>query len=223
MKNRDGMIIIDGMDHDEAVASIARRLAELSGMRSGNRLAIVPMVEHPEEARQRLMNEAAQFIVGEIRPPAPAPVQAKRPPAHWDLRGPAPGRPGATAWAYSGLLVLSELAPMEAPDGKGDVIPQWLVSVSRRGGRPSDRDVERALAAFDMVGAEEDNHGPGQSRAFFMPVDPARRVACACKTDETVVTEGDGYRWSTPKDGPCAGCEYVAVTGKPCPVHGGTP
>jgi len=110
---------------------------------------------------------------------------------------------------------------MEAPDGSGDVIPQWLVSVTKRGKRPTDAEVERALEAFDMTEAEEDNHGPGNSRSFFLVVDPARRVDCECKVDEAVVTETDGYKWSTPKDGACSGCEYVGITGKACPVHGG--
>lgn len=205
--NRDpGIVIVDAND-GSAVGEIASRLARLARedvviLRPSTSEALplteVPLVQIPRELR------------------------AKRPPAHWDCAGPAPARVNATAWRYAGLLVLSELSTMEAPDGKGDAIPQWLISISKGGKRPSDRDVARVLEAFDMVGAEEDNHGPGISRHFFLVVDPARRVECECKTDETVVTEPDGYRWSTPKDGPCSGCEYAEITGKPCPVHGGT-
>ncbi len=71
-----------------------------------------------------------------------------------------------------------------------------------------------------MVGAEEDNHHPGNARHFWRPLDPSHRVDCECKEDEVLVTDADGYRWTNPQDGePCRGCDFESLTGKPCPLH----
>jgi hypothetical protein len=96
-----------------------------------------------------------------------------------------------------GLRAISSLAPMEAPDGSGDVLPTWLVSVSRRGSSmPSDSDMKAVRCAFGMSEAEEDNHEPGNARKLFLVVDPARRVDCECKAGERLVVREDGYRYS---------------------------
>jgi hypothetical protein len=129
--------------------------------------------------------------------------------------------PGARAWQLGRTCVLSSLAMMELP--RGGVGPTWLISISRQGRRPQPDDIERALRAFGMVGAEEDNHHPGNARHFFMPVDPSQRVDCECKATETVIADTDGYTWTNPKDGPCRGCELQASLGKPCPLHSKTP
>jgi len=101
-----------------------------------------------------------------------------------------------------GLRVLSQLDRMEAPDSSGDVLPTWLVSVSRRrASMPSDADMARVRSDFDMEEGDEDNHESGNARKLFLVVDPARRVECECKTDETVVTREDGYRYSVKKGG----------------------
>jgi hypothetical protein len=118
--------------------------------------------------------------------------------------------------------VISSLVDADLPDGSG-VGPQWHVSVSARGKRPDDRQVRRALKAFGLVGAEEDNHHPGIARHFWRPVDPAHRVDCKCKATEEIITEADGYRWTNPKTSTtetCRGCDIAPVTGKPCPIHG---
>lgn len=128
--------------------------------------------------------------------------------------------PNATRWHKGGLVVISELIHGELPDGDGKGW-QWLVSVSLKGRRANGRQARRALRAFDMLEAEEDNHGPGNARSFFLVVDPARRVACQCKTDETTHRDPDGYKWTTPANGPCSGCEYAPITGRSCPIHGG--
>ena len=100
-------------------------------------------------------------------------------------------------WERKGLRVLSSIDTMEAPDSSKDLLPTWLVSVSRRGAStPGDRDVARVRRDFDMEGSEEDNHEPGNARKLFLVVDPKRRVACECKTDETVIERDDGYRYS---------------------------
>lgn len=150
-----------------------------------------------------------------------APIGPKRPPAHWTRLGRNVGPARAEAFKYAGLLVLSSLDTMEAPDGSGDILPTWLISVSKGGKRASDRDVKRVLDAFGASEALEDNHGPGISRAFFLVVDPARRVDCECKAGEALVTEPGGYQWSNDVNGPCRGCEYERAFGRPCPIHHG--
>lgn len=142
----------------------------------------------------------------------------KRPPAHWDRMPDSPLLRGIERWRYSGFVVTSQLAEMEAPDGTHDVIETWLVAISRNGRRASDEDVRRALRAFGMEDALEDNHHPGISRAFFLPVDPARRRECECKLGEKLITEADGYQWSNDTK-ECRGCEYARLFGTPCPIH----
>jgi hypothetical protein len=119
---------------------------------------------------------------------------------------------------HDGTTVLSALEIANAPDGNG-AIPQWHVSISKQGARPDADTVARVLRDFDLEGAEEDNHHPGVARHFWMPVDPTRRVDCECKSDETVVTEADGYQWTNPVTGPCRGCDLERTTGRACPLH----
>lgn len=126
-------------------------------------------------------------------------------------------------WVNGPLRVLSSADIMDAPDGSGDAIPHWLISVTRNGQRARDEDTQKMLRAFGMVGADEDNHHPGQSRAFFMPCDPARRVGCECKVTEQTIVEPDGYRWTTPKPETgeqCRGCEHALIFGGACQFHG---
>lgn len=126
-------------------------------------------------------------------------------------------------WTDRTVMVCSALENADYPAGGGRG-PQWHLSVSlvmrptptTRPGRP---EVRRTLRAFDLVGAEEDNHHPGIARHFWRPVDPARRVGCECKATEKVITERDGYRWTNPTDGPCRGCEISQLTGVACPLH----
>lgn len=125
-----------------------------------------------------------------------------------------------SAWSLRSVRVISELCNAELP-GVG-VGPTWHVSVTRLARRPMLRDVEHALRDFDLVGAEEDNHHPGSARHFFLPVDPAHRGLCECKTTEDVVIEPDGYTWSNPKEfarEACRGCDLERMQGKPCPIH----
>ncbi len=126
----------------------------------------------------------------------------------------------ASMWEYRGTRVISALELAELPTGSG-IGPQWHVSVSQSGVLPTQAQVDRALRSFRMVGAEEDNHHPGNARHFWMPVDPAARVDCECKATEVTV-ETAGYRWTNPKDGDgdCRGCEIAALMRRPCPIHG---
>lgn len=123
-------------------------------------------------------------------------------------------------WKSGPVLVTSSIQIADMPDGNGTG-PTWLISVSDCGRRPKPHHVRRALRAFDMVGAEEDNHHPGVARHFFLVCDPSRRVDCECKVDEDVIRDADGYRWTNPKagEGDCRGCEFGRISGKPCPVH----
>jgi hypothetical protein len=110
------------------------------------------------------------------------------------------GDTGALWFRLGAVLVCSQVARMGAPDSSGDVLLTWLVSVSEAGrSMPTDLTMRRVRRAFGMQQAEEDNHENGVSRKLFLVVDPSRRVACECKTDETVVTRPDGYQYSLPE------------------------
>lgn len=127
----------------------------------------------------------------------------------------------ASRWRSGPILVLSALEHAEYPDGNGSG-PQWHISISAMGKRPKDHHTRRALRAFGMVGTEEDNHHPGVARHYWLPVDPAHRVDCQCKTDEDVIVDPDGYEWTNPKPESgeeCRGCEFQRLRGKPCPIH----
>jgi hypothetical protein len=124
-----------------------------------------------------------------------------------------------STWRRGPIRVISDLVMAEAPDGSGDVVPQWHVSLTRNGKRPHLTDVRAVLRAFDLREAEEDNHYPGNARHFWLPVDPRCRVACECKAEEALVVEADGHRWTNPTDGSCRGCELQPLTGRPCPLH----
>ena len=129
---------------------------------------------------------------------------------------------GSSGWRYGCIYAISTLVEAELPDGSGRRGPQWHISISRSGKRPSAGDVRKALRSFGLVGAEEDNHHPGVARHFWRPVDPGARVDCECKTTEELIVEPDGYRWTNPTSEsgePCRGCEHVVVTGQPCPIH----
>ena len=135
----------------------------------------------------------------------------------------APSVLSSSRWQLGMVVVISALERAEAPDGRGDVIPQWHVSVSSRGRRIDNRALHAVLRDFRMVGAEEDNHHPGIARNLWLTVNPTRRVDCECKTSEAVVQEPDGYRWSNPKpgDGECRGCQLTRMNGTPCSIHAG--
>lgn len=126
----------------------------------------------------------------------------------------------ASAWVSGPIRVLSELADAQSPVDPRSSTLQWHISITTNGKRPKPHHLRRALRAFGMVGAEEDNHYPGNARYFWLAVDPTHRVRCECKESESTVVEPDGYRWQNPKDAAeCRGCEYEAQFGRPCPVH----
>lgn len=124
-----------------------------------------------------------------------------------------------SAWVSGPLFAISSLVVADLPSGKGLGL-QWHLSVSHKGKRPTDKELRRALRAFGMVGAEEDNHHPGVARHFWRPVDVEHRVDCECKATEAVVVEPDGYRWTNPTDSECRGCQWAAAVGRVCPLHG---
>lgn len=98
-------------------------------------------------------------------------------------------------WVNGRFRAISELKEVELPGG--GIGPTWIISISRMGARrPRIRETRRLLRDFGMWPCEEDNHEPGIARKFWLPVDPAERGICECKTDEEQVVEPDGYTWS---------------------------
>lgn len=124
------------------------------------------------------------------------PTQSRRPKGNGWARLAVPAADSAdidtTVWRKGSTAVVSSLSWVELPDGRPGLTFQ--VSVSRMGRRPKAVDVKRALRAFGMKGAEEDNHSPGVARHFWLICDPLRRRACPCK-DEVTIVEPDGYIW----------------------------
>lgn len=135
----------------------------------------------------------------------------KRPrPYRW-TEGPIvdmPGQPSCCAYGKGQLLVFVSADEM---DFRGEKRPQHMLSVSARsrlansGGRrrATDAEIADVLRDFDMGGAEEDNHQPGYIRMFFLLADPRpgeEGVQCECKTDEQLVVEADGFRWSRTRE-----------------------
>jgi hypothetical protein len=102
----------------------------------------------------------------------------------------------AAAWLHrTGVGVLSALEKTDT----GDL--EWHVSVSYRGKVATGEQVRFALAAFDMISAEEDNHVPhGYVRNFWLPVNPERRGApCKCKDESPLFVEGE-YAYTIAKE-----------------------
>lgn len=167
-------------------------------------------------AKQRKLMRQLAIATNERRPAGPGWSQI---PVPERLRA-SFGRCPMSAWQKGEICVLSTLERAELPDRSG-IGQQWHVSVSRRGqGRSSDHECGEALNAFGLVGAEEDNHHPGITRNFWLPVDPTRRVDCECKETERTIAEPDGYRWTNPREGACRGCELENMIGLRCPLHG---
>ena len=107
---------------------------------------------------------------------------------------------GVLAFRRGGVVVFSELESMEAPDGSGDILPTWLVSVSQRGkSMPPDETMEIVRRTFDMRSALEDNHESGIARKLFLVVEPSRRVDCECKETEITIVREDGYTYTQPR------------------------
>lgn len=123
-------------------------------------------------------------------------------------------------WMRNGVSVGSALVIAKYPSGDG-IGPQRHLSMSggARGGGLSRAERRTVLRDFGALGWEEDNHHPGIARHFWQPLDAKERVACECKTDETIVQGPDGYQWTNPTDGSCRGCEYERDIGLPCPLH----
>lgn len=126
----------------------------------------------------------------------------------------------ASLWTDGKLSVMSCVEIADLPGKATGTGPQWHLSVSRFGKRPSARETARTLAIFGLRGTEEDNHHPGGARHFWLPCDKSLRGECECKESEETIVEPDGYVWQNPKPGePCRGCEFQALMGKPCPLH----
>lgn len=105
------------------------------------------------------------------------------------------------SWTDGDVFVISTLDVVEVFGEWTDVV-QWHLSISCVGlrRRPNTTEVKRVLKAFDLVGAEEDNHRPGIARHFWMPVVPEKRIPCECKATEIKIVEPDGFRWQCEPD-----------------------
>lgn len=79
------------------------------------------------------------------------------------------------------------------------IVPSVQLSISVRGGRPSDDVIRGVLADFALEGAEEDNHSPGIARHFWLDDGRTVQPECECKQVEETVVEQDGYRWQREK------------------------
>lgn len=135
---------------------------------------------------------------------------------------------GTTWRSHDGLAVISSCIDAELPGTDPPLPgPTWHLSVStielRRthSERPTNADLAHVADCFGLEAWEEDNHYPGVARHIWCPIDPAYRSDCSCKTTERNVVEPDGFTWTTPKDGPCRGCDYRRMHGSlyPCPLH----
>lgn len=101
-----------------------------------------------------------------------------------------------------GLQVLSAIDIADDPANPG-APPRayWHVSVMARGvlfgmlSIATDEQLERVRSAFDMGGAEEDNHGPGKARHLWLACGSTRQPDCACKTDEDRHADGARVRF----------------------------
>lgn len=126
------------------------------------------------------------------------------------------------------LMCISEISMrVELPGADGEFGPTWLISTVRRAGqirrRCTTRQLDFVRAAFGAQEAEEDNHQPGMTRCLFLPVDPAYRNVCECKTNEVQITESGGYVWSQSAER-CRGCDLsmrlgLADVDRRCPLH----
>lgn len=126
-------------------------------------------------------------------------LRPKRPRGPFDGWEPIPlALPAGEGWRKGRTFVVSQFATTRFPDESGEG-PHWIVSISQKGSRCAPDSVcKAALRQFGMAEAFglEDNHAPGISRCFFLPVDEAQRLPCHCQTDEAIVTEPSGRRWA---------------------------
>lgn len=110
---------------------------------------------------------------------------------------------GGIAWAKGRTRVLSSLESTSSPD-ETKLVDTWVISVSQVGGAMAPdsvcRSALRQFGAPDGVMGLEDNHAPGRSRCFFIPLDPALREQCHCQADERVVVEPSGRKWAKKVD-----------------------
>lgn len=58
----------------------------------------------------------------------------------------------------------------------------------------TDQEMELVRAAFELGGAEEDNHGKGIARHLWAVVGRDREPKCPCKQDQDAIAEGPRVR-----------------------------
>ena len=130
-------------------------------------------------------------------------VKPRRPTGKgWRYRGhPAlPGLRHAEHWAHdSGIHCLSSIDVADQDyHGSGVVAPHFHVSATMRVILPAractDQEMELVRGAFDLGGAEEDNHGRGIARHLWAVVGRDREPKCPCKQDQDAIVEGPRVR-----------------------------
>lgn len=124
------------------------------------------------------------------RPSGPGWVELPPPPAFATL-----GYPSAL-WFFpeAEITVISAIEVAKDKDDT-DRGPEYHISISKLGQRRCDfNEALFVVNAFDMVGAEEDNHVPhGFVRNFWRPVaDGLVGLECGCKEKEPEIREDKG-------------------------------
>lgn len=128
-------------------------------------------------------------------------IKPKRPKGKgWEYRGPASPE---TTMGYEGhywyhpeqsLLVISALEVATDADGHSNG-PEYHLSVSKwPRQRCTSQQAKWVVRAFDLDGAEEDNHVPGGfARNFWRPVaENLIGKECECKESEPAIVEDKG-------------------------------
>lgn len=111
----------------------------------------------------------------------------------------------AEHWIHRGmrLSLFSAVDVVDVEPAKAVIAPHYHVSVvNLRTAIPascSDEEMERVREAFDLAGAEEDNHGPGKARHLWILCGRTREPQCPCKQDEERTVDGTRVRHDVPE------------------------
>lgn len=118
-------------------------------------------------------------------------------PRGWAFLGRHPHLPHALIYR-SEDEPLQAISAIEVVEDKDSPIarPSYHVSAIYLGAREgeeracTDDELERVRVAFQMDGADEDNHGEGIARHLWLDCDKRVEDLCACKQDEETFVDG---------------------------------
>jgi hypothetical protein len=142
-------------------------------------------------------SEVSQSIIKPLRPSGPPWVQLPPLPSKFTLGF------EHEVWMNTSL-VLGVISAVEVAQDKDGIDrgPEYHISISKndreKPRRCTSDEAAYVLRAFDLEGAEEDNHVPhGVVRNFWRTVaQPLIGLECACKADEPAIREDKGdYVW----------------------------